>query len=106
MYNVVNLLPVFVAIAIALVVIFTELIKKFDRKNRLKGYRVYIPMALSFAATYLLKVGNFFVTEQMWFWWAVVFGVSIFGYEAILRKIQNALNRDESAYPATGENIR
>jgi len=102
MYNVVNLLPFFITIAIALVVIFTELIKKLDRKGRLKGYRVYVPSVLSFGAAYLLKVGNFFVTEQMWFWWAVIFGFSIFGYEAVLRKIQNALNRDESAVPGNG----
>ncbi|MDR0302362.1 MAG: hypothetical protein LBI04_08655 [Treponema sp.] len=94
MDNVMNLLPFFIVIAIALVVIFTELIKRFDKKERLKGYRVYLPLVLSFAAAYLLKRGNFFVTEQMWFWWAVIFGFSIMGYEAILRKIQNALGAD------------
>jgi hypothetical protein len=31
----------------------------------------------------------------MWFWWAVIFGFSIFGYEAILRKIRIALGSDE-----------
>jgi len=102
MNNIMNLLPAFIAIAIALVVIFTELIKKLDRKNRLKGYRVYIPLALSFGAARLLKIGNLFVTEQMWFWWAVIFGFSVFGYEAVLRKIQNALNRDDAAPPGRG----
>jgi len=95
--DVTHLLPFFTALAIAITVIFTELIKKLDRKDRLKGYRVYIPMALSFGAAYLLKIGNFFVTEQMWFWWAVIFGFSIFGYEAVLRKIQNAFTRDDAA---------
>jgi hypothetical protein len=93
--NVMNLLPFFIAIAIAITVIFTELIKKLDRKGWLKGYRVYIPLVLSFVTVYLLKVGNFFVTEQMWFWWAVIFGFSTFGYEAIFRKIQNTLGADE-----------
>ena len=102
MNDVMNLLPFFIAVAVATVVIFTELIKKLDRKGRLKGYRVYIPMALSFGTAYLLKIGNFFVTEQMWFWWAVIFGFSIFGYEAVLRKIQNALNRDDAAAPPGG----
>jgi len=106
MNNIVNLMPVFLAFAIAIVVIFTELIKRLDKKDRLRGHRVYIPMVLSFAVTYLLKIGNFFVTEQLWFWWAVIFGFSIFGYEAILRKIQNALNRDESEFPAAGNHIR
>ena len=97
MNNIINLLPVFIITAIATVVIFTELIKRLDRKDRLKGYRVYIPMALSFVTAYLLKIGNFFVTEQMWFWWAVIFGFSVFGYEAVLRKIHSALNRNEAA---------
>jgi Na+-translocating ferredoxin:NAD+ oxidoreductase RnfA subunit len=99
MNNFLNLLPFFIIIAIALVVIFTELIKKLDRKGWLKGYRVYIPIALSFGAAYLLKVGNFYVTEQMWFWWAVIFGFSIFGYEAVLRKVSAALDGGEK----TGE---
>ena len=96
MNSIMNLLPVFIVIAIAMVVIFTELIKKLDKKDRLKGYRVYVPLALSFGTAYLLKIGNFFVTEQMWFWWAVIFGFSIFGYEAVLRKIQNAFNHDQT----------
>jgi CDP-diglyceride synthetase len=95
MDKIMTLLPFFILIAIALTVIFTELIKRLDRKGRLKGYRVYIPLVLSFTTAYLLKRGNFFVTEQMWFWWAVIFGFSVFGYEAVLRKIQNALGTDE-----------
>jgi CDP-diglyceride synthetase len=90
-----NLLPFFIVIAIAIVVIFSELIKRIDKKNRLKGYRVYIPLVLSFITAYLLKRGNFFVTEQMWFWWAVIFGFSIFGYEAVLRKITASLGADD-----------
>jgi hypothetical protein len=31
----------------------------------------------------------------MWFWWAVIFGFSIFGYEAVLRKITASLGADE-----------
>ena len=97
MDNVLNLLPFFIITAIALVVIFTELVKKLDRKGMLKGYRVYVPAVLSFGTAYLLKIGNFFVTEQMWFWWAVIFGFSIFGYEAVLRKVSVALGRNEKA---------
>lgn len=96
MDNIMNLLPVFIVIAIALTVIFTELIKRLDKKNKLKGYRVYIPLVLSFVNAYLLKRGNFFVTEQMWFWWAVIFGFSIFGYEAILNKIRNAIGSEKN----------
>jgi hypothetical protein len=94
MMAILSLLPVFILIAIALVVVGTELIKKIDTKNRLKGYRVYIPFALSFGAAGLLKIGNFFTTEQMWFWWAVIFGFSVFSFEAILKKIQAAFNQN------------
>jgi hypothetical protein len=94
MDNIVNLLPFFIAIAIALVVIFTELVKKLDKKDRLKGYRVYIPLVFSLGSAFLLKVGNFFVSGQMWFWWAVIFGFSVFGYEAVLSKVSGALGKN------------
>ena len=95
MDNVFNLLPVFISLAVALVVIFTELIKRLDKRNSLKGYRIYIPMVLSCVFAYLLKIGNFFVTEQFLFWWAAIFGFSIFGFEAILKKLLKTLGADE-----------
>jgi hypothetical protein len=91
--DILSLLPFFVLVAIALVVVFTELIKRLDKKDRLKGYRVYIPLALSFGAAVLLRIGNFFVPEQMWFWWAVIFGFSVFAYEAVLKKLESAFNK-------------
>ncbi|MCL2127954.1 MAG: hypothetical protein FWH38_06830 [Treponema sp.] len=91
MNGILNLLPVFIILAVALTVIFTELIKRLDKKNRLKGFRVCIPMALSFVFACLLQLGNFFAAGQMWFWQAAIFGFSVFGYEAVLRKLQNAL---------------
>ena len=97
MENFLNLLPFFVAIAIALVVIFTELIKKLDKNSWLKGYRIYIPMVLSFVFAFFLKIGNFFATEQFLFWWVTIFGISIFGYETILRKILNAIGSNEKS---------
>jgi hypothetical protein len=69
-------------------VVLTELIKRLDKKNVLKGYRVYVPLVISFGVTGLLKIGNFFIPEQFWFWWAVVFGLSVFAFEAILKKLK------------------
>jgi hypothetical protein len=92
--NVLSLLPVFILTAIALVVVFTELVKRLDKKDRLRGYRVYIPLALSFGASWLLKIGNFFVSAQMWFWWAVIFGFSVFAYEAVLKKLESAFTKN------------
>jgi hypothetical protein len=88
MINLTSLFPAFVFMAIVLVVVFTELIKRLDKKDVLKGYRVYVPLVISFGVTGLLKIGNFFVSEQFWFWWAVVFGFSVFAFEAILKKIR------------------
>jgi hypothetical protein len=69
---------------------FTELIKKLDKKNILKGYRVYVPVFVSLGVTGLLKIGNFFAPEQFWFWWVTVFGLSVFAFEAILKKIKES----------------
>ena len=95
MDNIMNLLPFFIIVAVALTVAFTELVKKLDTKDRLKGYRIYIPLIISFVLVYLLKIGTFFVAEQMWFWWAVIFGFSIFGYEAVLCKVSKPLGKKE-----------
>jgi Na+-translocating ferredoxin:NAD+ oxidoreductase RnfA subunit len=92
--DILSLLPFFVLVSVALVVVFTELIKKMDKKNLLKGYRVYIPLILSLGAAGLLRIGNFFVPEQMWFWWAVIFGFSVFAYEAVLKKLESAFNKN------------
>jgi hypothetical protein len=89
--DVLSLLPFFVVVSVALVVMFTELVKRLDKKDRLKGYRVYLPLAFSFGAAALLRIGGFFAPQQMWFWWAAIFGFSVFAFEAILKKITAAL---------------
>jgi len=86
-----DFLPVFIITAIAFVIILTELIKKFDHKDRLKGYRVWIPVVLSGGIAWLLRLGDFFQPPQVWFWWAVIFAFSTFAYEAVLKKITTAL---------------
>jgi len=91
-------LPAFIAIAITLVIVFAELIKRLDRKDILKGYRVWIPAALSGGAAWLLRLGNFFDPQQVWFWWAAIFAFSVFAYEAVLKKITTALGADEAAW--------
>jgi hypothetical protein len=82
--------PAFIIAAIIMVVMLTELVKRLDRKDRLKGYRVYVPVAFSALAAFLLKVGNFYASEQFWFWWVVIFGFSVFFFEAILKKLKTA----------------
>ena len=88
MNNLSNLLPTFIPLAVLLVVALTELIKKLDKKYVLKGYRVYVPLIISFGVTWLLRTGNFIIAEQIWFWWAIIFALSVFAFEAVLRKIK------------------
>jgi hypothetical protein len=89
--EVTNLLPVFALLAVALTVVLTEMVKKLDAKDRLKGYRVYVPLVVSCGLAWLLRVGEFFPAPQVWFWWAAIFAVSVFFFEAILKKIGSAL---------------
>ena len=83
-----GIFPAFVLISCILVVIFTELIKSLDKKDRLKGYRVWIPFLLSAMAACALALGDFFPVRQAPFWGAAVFGISVFFFEAILKKIK------------------
>ena len=89
-------LPAVVIVAIVLTVIFTELIKNADHKNRLKGYKIYIPAVLSGAESFALAFGEFFTWKQVPFYWAVIFAVSVFGYEAIYRKIRDWIGVEDS----------
>lgn len=90
MNGLLGLLPLFVLIAAFLTVLFTELVKRLDKKDRLKGYRVWVPFLLSAFFSFLLWYGAFFAPREVWFWWASIFGISVFFYEALLKKIQNA----------------
>ncbi|MCL2210193.1 MAG: hypothetical protein FWC19_06485 [Treponema sp.] len=99
MDNLLNLIPFFIVIAIALVVVISEIVKMLDKKNLLKGYRVYIPLIVSLFIVFLLRLGRFFAPEQIWFWWAVVFSLSVFSYEALLNKIKKALGENKDAVP-------
>ena len=90
-------LPAAVVTAIILTVVLTEIIKLADRKDRLRGYRIYVPAVLSGAEAALLAFGEFFTWRQVPFWWAVIFAVSVFGYEAIYRKVKKWLGTDEES---------
>lgn len=90
-----KLLPAAVIAAIILTVMLTEIIKKADTKDRLKGYRIYVPTILSGLESAALAFGEFFAWRQTPFYWAVIFAVSVFGYEAIYRKIRDWLGIDE-----------
>jgi hypothetical protein len=78
-------------IAIVVVVLLTEIIKRLDKRDWLKGYRVYVPALLSGGVTWLLRIGEFFPPNQAGFWWAVIFSISVFFFEAILKRAKQAV---------------
>ena len=88
-------LPAAVIVAIIITVLLTEIVKKADTKDKLKGYRIYVPALLSGAESAVLAFGEFFTWKQTPFYWAVIFAVSVFGYEAIYRKIRKWIGIDE-----------
>jgi hypothetical protein len=92
--NIAQYLMPCIMIGVVLVVIFTELVKKIDKNNRLKGRMVYIPALLSLLLSAIMGFGDFFPLKQIPFYWAVIFGVSVFGYETILKRLTRA--RDEN----------
>lgn len=79
-------LPTAVTAAVFLVVVFLELLKKADKKNKLKGKWVFVSTGLSLLFAVILFVGGFFTAPQIPFYWAAIFGSSAFGYEGILKQ--------------------
>ncbi len=80
---------IMLALSVVLTVGFTEAVKVLDRKQRFKKWRVWVPLLLAvFFAAFLWK-GAFFAPRMIWFWTTVIFGVSVFCYEAIIKKIKN-----------------
>lgn len=100
-----RLLDAGVGVAIVLTVIFTELIKKLDKNDRLKGYRVWIPAILSLVFSAVMAFGEFFILQQVPFYAAVIFGVSVFCYEAILKRFRSDSGNDRRDYDAGEINL-
>ena len=92
-----RLLDAGVGVAIVLTVIFTELIKKLDKNDRLKGYRVWIPAILSLVFSAVMAFGEFFILQQIPFYAAVIFGV--------LKRFRSDSGNDRRDYDAGEINI-
>lgn len=75
-----------VLLAIVVLVFLTEIIKKLDYKNKLKGKMVFVPLVLSLLFSLALAFGDFYSYKQAPFYAAVVFSISVTFYEAILKK--------------------
>lgn len=98
-----NLIIPCVLLAAVLTVMFTEIIKKADKQKKLKGFYIYIPACMSVVLALALGFGRFIMLEQIPFYWAVIFALSTFGYEAILKKINLWLNSGDKEAPAAHE---
>lgn len=80
-----------VILSIVLTVLFSELFKKLDKKDKLKGYRVYLPLILSALFTFFLWLAEVITLKQAPLYWFAIFGISVFGYEAIVKKFEEKI---------------
>lgn len=80
-------------ISIVCTIMFSEIVKKFDKKDYLKGYKVWLPFIFSCGFSVALK----FVLKIDWFMMifveASMFGFSVFGYETFLKSINKIVNK-------------
>ncbi len=85
-FTLTDLLLPCVLLAIVLVVFLTEILKKADKKNILKGKKVFFPLTLSLVFSGLLALGKFYTLLQAPFYAAVIFTLSVTFFETILKK--------------------
>lgn len=90
MFDVTAYLPASVVAAVILTVVSSELVKKLDKKERLRGFRVWLPLIFSLIFTASLALGGFFALRESFFYGAAIFGFSVFFYEAIVKHLKNA----------------
>ena len=87
--DILRFLPAAVIVSIVLTVFVSEILKRLDQKKLFKGYRIVLPLILSFGFSWLMKIGSFFQSpDQVWFYWAVIFMASVVFYELILKKAE------------------
>ncbi len=80
-----SIFPVFITIAIIAVVALTEIVKRIGFWA--KGFNVLLPVLFSGGLSLLMSYGRFFDRHQVFFWWAVIFSMSVVAYEAIIKRV-------------------
>ncbi len=89
----IKLFKILAIISIFCTVMFTEIVKKFDKNNKLKGYKVWLPFIFSCGFSVMLK----FIFKIDWiimpFVEGCMFGFSVFGYEIILKNINRIFEK-------------
>lgn len=88
-----KLFGILFVVSIFCTVMFTEIVKKLDKNDKLKGYKVWLPLLFSFGFSIALK----FVMKIDWIYMIFVessmFGFSVFGYEVILKSINRIIEK-------------
>lgn len=107
-----KLFVILYVISIMCTIMFSEIVKKFDKNDKLKGYKVWLPFIFSCGFSVALK----FIFKIDWiimiFVEGSLFGFSVFGYETILKsinkliakaseKIQNIFEKSDKDKPTT-----
>lgn len=89
----IKLFKILAIISIFCTVMFTEIVKKFDKNDKLKGYKVWLPFIFSCGFSVMLK----FIFKIDWiimpFVEGCMFGFSVFGYEIILKNINRIFEK-------------
>ena len=90
-------------VSITCTIMFSEIVKKFDKNDKLKGYKVYLPFIFSCGFSVALK----FVFKIDWmimiFIEGSLFGFSVFGYETFLKSINKIVDKMSEKIESTIE---
>ena len=80
-------------VSIVCTILFSEIVKKFDKNDNLKGYKVWLPFIFSCGFSVALK----FVFKVDWMFIIFIegsmFGFSVFSYETILKSINKLISK-------------
>lgn len=92
-------------VSIMCTIMFSEIVKKFDKNDKLKGYKVWLPFIFSCGFSVVLK----FIFKIDWmimiFIEGSLFGFSVFGYEAILKSINKLMGKASEKIENIIENL-
>lgn len=85
-------------------VMLAEIIKSLDKKDYLKGYRVWLPLLISCGFSVAIK----FVYKIDWLYMIFVesalFGFSVIGYEVFLKTIRKIIDKINDKFDLKLEN--
>lgn len=98
-----QLFTILYIISIMCTIMFSEIVKKFDKNDKLKGYKVWLPFIFSCGFSVALK----FVFKVDWIFMIFIegsmFGFSVFGYETLLKSINKIINKISEKIESTIE---